>query len=175
MKKNYSKLNIVISACVILFLCGFDLFLLSKIVTKNFDAMGSFALVFLLSLYLFAMAWTGLLIETRTCKITKSGISVKYLLSNEKLIPWEQFHQVCHCYEPIKKWFIPPKFTDREIICFVLKKAKKNYWGYWNVFSIRYFRKILFVRYSEEVMKELQGNCPLDILDLRNEKIYQNK
>ena len=175
MKYNYNKSNIVISTCAVLFFCGLYLIFLCKIVTRSFNDLENWVLVLLYSPYLFAMAWTELQIETRKCKITKSGISVKYLLSREKLLSWDQFQQICICFEPLKKRFIPPRFTDQEIICFILKTAKKNSWGFWNVYSKRYFRKILFVRCSEEVMKELQENCPTDILDLRKDKIYQNK
>ena len=175
MKNNHNKSNIVISICAVLFFCGLYLIFLYKIVTGNFNSLESWALVLLCSPYLFAMAWTELQVETRKCKITKSGISVKYLLSKEKALSWEQFQQICICFEPLKKRFIPPRFTNQEIICFVLKTAKKNSWGFYNVYSKRYFRKILFVRYSEEVMKELQENCPTDILDLRTDKIYQNR
>ena len=175
MKYNHNKSNIVISTCAVLFFCGLYLIFLCKIVTRSFNGLENWVLVLLYSPYLFAMAWTELQIETRKCKITKSGISVKYLLSREKLLSWDQFQQICICFEPLKKRFIPPRFTDQEIICFILKTAKKNSWGFWNVYSKRYFRKILFVRCSEEVMKELQENCPTDILDLRKDKIYQNK
>ena len=175
MKYNYNKSNIVISTCAVLYFCGLYLIFLCKIVTRSFNGLENWVLVLLYSPYLFAMAWTELQIETRKCKITKSGISVKYLLSREKLLSWDQFQQICICFEPLKKRFIPPRFTDQEIICFILKTAKKNSWGFWNVYSKRYFRKILFVRCSEEVMKELQENCPTDILDLRKDKIYQNK
>ncbi len=175
MKNNYNKSNIVINTCAVLFFCALYLVFLCKIVTKNLNDLETWILILLYSPYLFAMAWSELQIETRKCKITKSGISVKYMLSKEKLFSWEQFQQICICFEPLKKRFIPPRFTDQEIICFVLETAKKNYWGFWNVYSTRYFRKILFVRYSEEVMKELQENCPIDILDLRKNKIYQNR
>ena len=175
MKYNYNKSNIVISTCAVLFFCGLYLIFLCKIVTRSFNGLENWVLVLLYSPYLFAMAWTELQIETRKCKITKSGISVKYLLSREKLLSWDQFQQICICFEPLKKRFIPPRFTDQEIICFILKTAKKNSWGFWNVYSKRYFRRILFIRCSEEVIKELQENCPTDILDLRKDKVYQNK
>ena len=175
MKNNYNKSNVVISACAVLFFCGLYLILIYKLVTKNFNGLESWLSILLFSPYLFAMVWTELLVETRKCKITKSGISVKYILSKKKLFSWEQFQQICICFEPMKKRYIPPRFTDQEIICFVLKTAKKNSWGFWNVYSKRNFRKILFISYSEEVMKELQDNCPTDILDLRKDKIYQNR
>lgn len=165
----------MISTCAVLFFCGLYLIFLCKIVTRSFNGLENWVLVLLYSPYLFAMAWTELQIETRKCKITKSGISVKYLLSREKLLSWDQFQQICICFEPLKKRFIPPRFTDQEIICFILKTAKKNSWGFWNVYSKRYFRRILFIRCSEEVIKELQENCPTDILDLRKDKVYQNK
>ena len=34
------------------------------------------------------------------------------------------------CFDSVLK-YIPPRFTDQEIICFALKKAKKNSWGFW--------------------------------------------
>ena len=173
--KNNNKSNVVISTCTVLFFCALYLIFLYKLVTGNFNGLESWLLILLFSPYLFAIAWVELQVETRKIKITKSGISVKYLLSKERLLSWEQFQQICLCFEPLKKRYIPPRFTDQEIICFVLKTAKKNYWGFWNVYSKRYFRKILFIRYSEKVVRELQEHCPTDILDLRKDKIYQNR
>lgn len=175
MKNNGNKSEVIISACLVLFLGGLYLVFICKLLTGNFEDMANWLLIVLYSLYLFAMAWMELQVETRTCKITQDGIRVKYLLSTEKLFLWEQFQQICLCFEPLKKQYIPPGFTDQQIICFVLKKAKKNYWGFWNIYSKRHFRKILFIRYSEEVMKELQEVCPTSIIDLRNDKIYQNR
>jgi hypothetical protein len=127
------------------------------------------------SSYLFAGIWMEVQVGARECKIAQEGICVKYPLSNEKLLPWEQFQQICVCFEPVKRRYIPPRFTDQEIICFVLRKAKKDSWGFWNIYSKRYFRTILFIRYSEEVMKALKEHCPTSIIDLRQEQIYQNR
>ena len=175
MKNNHNKSNMIISACFALFLCGLFLVAIYKIVTGYDNGLKSWLLILLFGSYLFAMVWTDLQVDTRKCKITKAGISVKYLLSKERLLSWEQFQQICICFEPLKKRYIPPKFTDQAIVCFVLKTAKQNSWGFWNVYSKKYFRKILFIRYSEEAMKELQDNCPNDILDLRQDKLYQNR
>ena len=175
MKNNGNKSNIVISACLVMFCCGLYLVFLYKLLTGNFNDLANWLLAILFSSYLFAMAWMELQVETRKCKITQDGIRVKYLLSTERLFSWEQFQQICLCFEPHKKWYIPPRFTDQEIICFALKKAKKNSWGFWNIYSKRYFRTILFIRYSEEVMKALKEHCPTSIIDLRQEQIYQNR
>ena len=170
-----SKAYVVISACSVLLFCALCLVILYKILTGSINDMVFWLSILLFSSYVFALAWVDLQVETRKCKITQDGIRVKYPLSTEKLFAWEQLQQICLCFKPLEKRYIPPHFTDQEIICFILKTAKKNSWGFWNVYSKRYFRKILFVRCSEEVMKELQENCPTDILDLRKDKIYQNK
>lgn len=175
MKNNKYRLNVVISTCLVLFLCSLYLVVLCKLLTGNFIDIVNLLICILWSLFLFPMAWTELQIETRKCKITPDGISVKYLFFAEKLLSWEQFQQICLCFEPLKKRYIPPRFTDQEIVCFVLKKAKKNSWGFWNIYSKRYFRKILYIRYSEEVMKELQEHCPTSIIDSRQDQIYQNR
>ena len=175
MKNNSNKANVVISACLVLFFSELYLVFLYKLLTGNFNDITNWSLVVLFSPYLFAMAWMELQVVTRKCKITQDGIRVKYLFSAEKLYSWEQFQHICLCFEPLKKRYIPPRFTDREIICFALKKAKKNYWGFWDIYSKRYFRTILFIRYSEEVMKALKEHCPTSIIDLRQEQIYQNR
>ena len=56
-----------------------------------------------------------------------------------------------------------------------MKGAKKDYWGFWNIYSKRFFRKILFIGYSEEALQELRECCPNDVVDLRNDKVYQNR
>ena len=175
MKNNSNKSNVVISSCLVIFFCGLYLVFLYKLLTGNFTDMANLLLAVLFSSYLFAMAWMELQVETRKCKITQDGIRVKYLLSTEKLFSWEQFQQICICYEPLKKRYIPPRFTEQEIVCFALKTAKKNSWGFWNIYSTRYFRTILYIHYSEEVMKVLTEHCPTSIMDLRQEQIYQNR
>ena len=172
---NHNKLNIIISALFVLFCCGLYLLFLYRLLIGNFNDIANCLLAILFSPYLFAMAWMELQVGTRKCKITQDGICVKYLFSAEKLFSWEQFQQICLCFEPMKKRYIPPRFTDQEIICFVLKQAKKDSWGFWNVYSKRYFRTILFIRYSEEVMKTLREHCPTSIIDLRQEQIFQNR
>lgn len=175
MKNKDNKSNVAISACLVMLFCGLYLVFLYKLLTSNFNDMADWLLVVLFSSYLFAMAWMELQVETRTCKITQDGICVKYLFSSEKLFTWEQFQQICLCFEPMKKRYIPPRFTEQEIICFALKKAKKNSWGFWNIYSKRYFRTILFIRYSEEALNTLKEYCPTSIIDLRQEQIYQNR
>ena len=175
MKNKARKSNVVICACFIMFCCGLYLVFLCKLLAGNFNDIATWLFSIFFSFYLFAMAWTELLVETRTCTITRDGIRVKYLLSTEKLFPWEQFQQICLCFEPQKKRYIPPRFTNQEIVCFVLKKAKKNPYGFWNVHSKRYFRAILFIRCSEEVMEALKEHCPTSIADFRQERIYQKR
>lgn len=175
MKSKGSKAYVVISACSVLLFCALCLVILDKILTGNINDMVDWLSILLFSSYLFAMAWVDLQVETRKCKITQDGIRVKYPLSTEKLFAWEQLQQICLCFKPLKKRYIPQKFTDQEIICFVLKKAKKNSWGLWDIYSIRYFQKILFIHYTEENMEKLQELCPMSIIDLRNDKIYQNR
>ena len=112
MKNNSNKSNVVISTCLVMFLCGLYLIFLYKLLSDNFNDMANWLLIVLCSSYLFSMAWVELQVETRKCIITQDGICVKYLLSTEKLFSWEQFQQICLCFEPLKKWYIPPRFTD---------------------------------------------------------------
>ena len=175
MKKEPTKLDVVISAVVVCFLAGVCFVSLHETLTKSVNSQENWMPVLLFASFLLTMVWPELQVETRMCRITKSGIGVKYWFRKEKQFSWHEFQQICICFEPVKKRDIPPRFTDREIICFVLKGAKKDYWGFWNIYSKRFFRKILFVRYSEEVLQELRKCCPNDILDLRNDKVYQNK
>ena len=176
MQNNPNKTSVVLSACFILLFCGlFLIFFIWEMVTHDFDNLDDWLLILLLGPCLFAIAWTELLVETRKCEITKTGIRVKYLLSRERLLSWEQFQEICICFEPVKKRSIPPRFSNQEIVCFALHTARKNIWRFWDIYSKRYFRSILFVRYSEEIRKQLQENCPKEILDFRQDTIYQNR
>ena len=172
MKNYHSKFNTDLCALLVSLFCGIYLVSLYRLFFGNFRELLPWASVLLFSPYLFSLLLAELLVETRQCKITESGISVKYLFGKEKQILWDQFQEICICFEPLKKRFIPPRFTEQKIICFVLMTAKKNYWGFWDVYSIRSFRKILFIPYSEDVIKELKENCPAEIIDMCNDKIF---
>ena len=175
MKNKRNICGDVISVCIIVSICGVYLLSLYRLLTGNIKNVAIWLLAMVCTSYLFAAIWMEVQVGARECKITQEGIRVKYLLYKEKLLPWVQFQQICVCFEPVKKRHIPPRFTDQEIICFVLPKAKKDSWGFWNIYSKRYFRKILFIPYSEASMKELQEFCPLKIVDLRTDNVYQNR
>ena len=178
MKKGSNKrdaLDVAVSAAAVCCLAGVCLVSLYKTLTKSMSGQENWISVLLFASVLLIMIWPQLQVETRTCRITKSGIGVKYLFRKEKQFSWHEFQQICICFEPVKKRNIPPRFTDRAIICFVLKGAKKDYWGFWNIYSKRFFRKILFIGYSEEALQELRECCPNDVVDLRNDKVYQNR
>ena len=175
MKNKRNIYGNIIRVCIILFICFIYLHSLYRLLTGNVENVAIWLLAMVYSSYLFAGIWMEVQVGARECKIAQEGICVKYLLSNEKLLPWEQFQQICVCFEPVKRRYIPPRFTDQEIICFVLRKAKKDSWGFWNIYSKKYFREILFIAYSEESLKELQEYCPMQIVDLRTDNVYQNR
>ena len=117
-------------------------------------------------------AWKWFFIDTRECEIKDSGIWVKYFGTKGKIIKWEDLQQINICYKLAVRQHIPPVTTDYEIICFVTKRAKKDYWGYWNIYSIFSFRKVLFVEYTKENFEKIKEVCSYPIVDLRETKLY---
>ncbi len=101
---------------------------------------------------------------------SSEGVGVKYLFEKRKVIPWEEFKEVCICYT---------SYTTRgeryahSVICFVKPSAKYNFYGRWPADNPLQSRKVLSIEYTDELFEEVQKNCPFMIPDLRKTRRYR--
>ena len=124
------------------------------------------------ALGIFICVWGWLLYTDDRAQydFSSEGVGVKYLLEKRKVIPWEEFKEVCICYT---------SYTTRgerfahSVICFVKPGAKYNFYGRWPADNPLHSRKVLSIEYTDEIFEEVQRNCPFTIPDLRKTRRYR--
>lgn len=107
------------------------------------------------------------------CDVCPDGISVKYPFEGWNHFDWEDFQQVCICYNTPGTGQYWPEHHYDTIICFVKKGTKTNLFGYWNTGDYFIYRKVIPVKYTEKLYEQVKEKCPYPVEDLRNSRLYR--
>lgn len=103
-------------------------------------------------------------------KFEKNGLIVKFPFKQEKLIPWNEFQQVCLCYSSYSS-----VGNANTVICCVKKGEKLNIFGRWKTDNPFHCHSVLVIEYKREYYNGIKERCPYDISDLRDTPAYSKR
>ena len=118
----------------------------------------------------FVLGWSCIAAGMARYRFESAGLSVKYPLCASKLIPWQEFQQVCVCRAA---------FTTRgekkanTVICCVKNGEKKNLHGRWKTDNLLRYRRVICIEYTPELHAGIVEKCPYEVADLRDSRAYR--
>ncbi len=99
-------------------------------------------------------------------------VYIKFPLHKEIAYGWDEFQQVCICYSYVTSLRGGP---NKIIICFVKQGVKRGkISNQWPTDIGFYYKKVPFMRYSEENLEEVKKYSPHEIVDLRGTNGYHH-
>lgn len=111
-----------------------------------------------------AMFWCNVNVLLSRYRIEPEGLRVKLPFRAARLIPWDDFQEVCLCYVRDSRWA-----KERETgpaICFIRKGEKPaGLVNYWKTHSPFPYRTILTVMRTEERLAQVRECCPVKVVD----------
>ena len=170
--KRVEKISEVIifpTAIVLLVVSGIMIVYESIIYCSTFMcAMGIFC--FSVAMLLIWIGWIIISQSYARYEFTEDGIKVKYPLRTLKFIPWDEFQEVCICYD----YYVSkgPRWANRAICC-ISKKEEKNAFGRWKTENPFRYKSVIVMDYTDELYQKIKEKCPYDIPDLRKTPAYK--
>lgn len=86
-----------------------------------------------------------------------------------RMIQWSEIKMICICYENAT----PNGPKGREAICFIRRGEKQNGYGRWRIGAPLHFLKVIAVRYSPRIVRELTAEYGANVIDLRETPSYR--
>lgn len=90
------------------------------------------------------------------------GIEASFLRQTPKLFLWDDFQEVCICYEAHRT---KTNGNLQKLICFIRKGEKKNVFGHWKIGAFWRYPRIIRLNYTPELLEEIASFCPHTIVD----------
>lgn len=131
---------------------------------------GFVVLVTITSVFFICFGWMGYTDHKAYFDYSAEGLGVKYLLQKRKVIPWDEFQEVCVCYA---SYSTRGERTAHSVLCFVKKGEKRNLYGRWKADNPFRSRSVIAMDYTDELYEEVQKHCPYKIPDLRGKGNYR--
>ena len=122
------------------------------------------------SAFLLVHGWAMISDGMAKYQFQTDGLQVKYPLEKEKLIPWDEFQQVCVCYSG---YTTRGERSATPVICCVMQGEKKNGYGRWKTDAISHYRSTITFLYTPERYAGIQERCPYEVPDLRTTLTYR--
>ncbi|MBR6800148.1 MAG: hypothetical protein IKM61_00150 [Eubacteriaceae bacterium] len=113
------------------------------------------------------IGWVTISMELFSFEFIREGIRIKYPLKKIQVIEWDEFQQICICYNGSTTRGERKAFS---VICLVKNGEKKNHLYRWNTF---HYKNVITIYYSDEILTELKKYCPYDVVDLRKTTRYK--
>lgn len=132
--------------------------------------IGTFIFNILLAISAFMIGWTLIKICLARYRFEDIGLAIKYPLEKEIIVPWEDFQQICVCYDA----YTPnvPRRTSTAICC-VKKGETKNSVRRWKTDNIFRYRTLICIDYSEPLLNGITEKYPGTVVDLRDPPQYR--
>ena len=122
------------------------------------------------SIFLISVGWLFYTNHKAYFDYSAEGLGVKYLLQKRKVIPWNEFQQVCVCYA---SYSTRGEGRAHSVLCFVKKGEKQNVYGRWKADNPFHNRSVITMEYTDELYEEVKKHCPYEIPDLRGKGNYR--
>ncbi len=133
--------------------------------------VGLFFVGMLCAVFVFLLGWCFANIILAWYRFASDGLYIKYPLQKGKLIPWNEFQQVCICYGGYGGNADLPL---KEVLCFVKKGEKESpLHGRWKTDNPFHYRSVISIAYTPELHEGLKQKYPGDIVDWRGSVKYR--
>ena len=129
-----------------------------------------FAYIMLVSIICFFFGWCFISRGLAKYRFTDIGLTAKFPLKKEIIIPWESFQQVCVCYAAYTTRGVRRANT---VICCVKKGETKNGLGRWKTDNPFRYRSVICIEYREALLNGLVEKYCGTVVDLRNMPEYR--
>ncbi len=129
--------------------------------------LGRMVVLYPMPVFLICFGWAIFSTEIFSFGFVGDGIKIKRPFRKEQLIGWDEFQQICICYNGSTTKGERKAFS---VICFVKNGEKKNHLYRWNTF---HYKNVITIYYSDEILTELNKYCPYDVVDLRKTTAYR--
>ena len=137
---------------------------------KDIVTVGFGIVVIIGGIYITVWGWLFLTDSQAYYDFSAEGVDVKYLFEKHKIIPWDDFQEVCVCYT---SYTTRGKRYAHSVICFVKHGEKYNFYGRWKADDPMHSRSVISIEYTDELYEEIQKQCPYKIPDLRKTRRYR--
>ena len=110
----------------------------------------------------FVVEWKLLTAIYTKYTFSQEGVMAKYPGHRPKIIPWDDFQEVCICYADYNSR------TDghlTKVICLVKKGERKNLLGRWKVDNFLHCKSVIRIDYTEELYNEILSVCPHRVIN----------
>lgn len=126
--------------------------------------------VIVLGLICILLGWAFIQGGLSKFRFQADGIYVIRPLSHNRLIPWDQFQEICVCYGAFTTRGTP---NAAVVICCVKHGETKNAAGRWKTDNPFRYNSVISILYSQEAHAKIKDVCPFEVIDLRNTTAYK--
>ncbi len=163
---EFTLCSVLVIFFAVIFLCAFFIALLD-----DFFSLKYICTLLILGLMLKIVVGILLSVSARF-RVDSEYVYVKFLLHKEIAYRWDEFQQVCICYSYITG---VRGGSKKIIICFVKHGVKRERMSnQWPTENGLHYKKVPFMRYTQENLEEVKKYCPHEIVDLRGTNGYHH-
>lgn len=163
---------LIIGPIAILGICGAIAVDLQKVIYYRYSMwnIAMHAPIYIcMFLFILTTCWDMVLEYFAKYNFSQQGIRRKLPLLKERYISWDEFQQICVCYD---SYVTKGERAARIIICLVKKGAIKDSAGRWKERRTGK-RMVIALGHTEELYEDIQRNCPFEVVDLRQTPAYR--